>query len=816
MAASKDAYTAATQKTSVDLKTIAATPKIAELSRLTLPEIEALSDQIAQVVPAGSVPGLVLNGLISIQGRQVPAAEQERHLAMLFRGIRDLLDKAIYGAILAGPAAVIMGYQKLLQLAGKDIESAFPEGTWQYYLNFALREDTARHANETTGFQHALSAHHISLSEADTLAAWIMAALMTLQNYALLLGNEWRERVYTQSLVQAAEITSLSAAILSKLRGMYSAWERERPYMRGQDAGKDDYVTYRRRKFDAFCQQHLDPLPTRTQKTFARMTAQAEHDLLPAYVEQMTILARLEPGQYRDKKVLYPLAQAGIVIIHRGQYTRIPVFDPNRQAFLDFAAVREVTTRLLADAPKKTGSDPDLLLARASRAAQAGVPKVGLRALSEDIFQFATALHNSPIMLNWDRADARLPLTLIRQGQRGIGDHALTLFFTDESTVFDQSHIFFDGAWGAALAEIMTNEALSWALYFSRLPAVKPHAAPLSSVRMSASPKLREASKKAQVSAEASAESTMIRLAPVLALRRLFKTRNDLITVTVNDLLILYRSLHGQRYSPFAPLQRQLGTLEKSPKPENREVHQLIMQALEKVKRSNPAILIPMDASQHSPKERLFLTTFRNPMPEFLQWHDSTLAALRAYKEERGDRSTLYAAFDRQQRHLLRMLAGFGELMRKYKEIALLGQSTSTIAIKMLAHLPEAVQRLLNQLPDQFDVLNEIIKGEEVFSNIGRVVNGSTLRRFITAKDDNQQKSLAWAVITDDQDVVHVSLRDFRPHVEALQAAAMGSLADLIAQDFLDSYTDGFNLFIRELREITAASRETRFQDKPS
>src|SRR5262249_27308593 len=113
----------------------------------------------------------------------------------------------------------------------------------------------------------------------------------------------------------------------------------------------------------------------------------------------------------------------------------------------------------------------------------------------------------------------------------------------------------------------------------------------------------------------------------------------------------------------------------------------------------------------------------------------------------------------------------------------------------------------------QFDVLNEIIKGEEVFSNVGRVASGSTLRRFITAKDDNQQKTLAWGVVTDDQDVIHVSLRDFRPHVQVLQDIGMSSLADLIAQDFLDSYTDGFNLFIRELREITVASRETRSRE---
>ena len=66
--------------------------------------------------------------------------------------------------------------------------------------------------------------------------------------------------------------------------------------------------------------------------------------------------------------------------------------------------------------------------------------------------------------------------------------------------------------------------------------------------------------------------------------------------------------------------------------------------------------------------------------------------------------------------------------------------------------------------------------------------------------------------MTDDQDIVHVSLRDFRPHVTVLYDNDMAALAELIAQDFLDSYVDGFNLFIRELREITVASRETQLR----
>lgn len=120
----------------------------------------------------------------------------------------------------------------------------------------------------------------------------------------------------------------------------------------------------------------------------------------------------------------------------------------------------------------------------------------------------------------------------------------------------------------------------------------------------------------------------------------------------------------------------------------------------------------------------------------------------------------------------------------------------------MLAHVPPVLQKLLNVLPSRFDVLNEILKGEEVFSNLGRVAKGSSLRRFITAKDDNKQKTLAWGVITDDSNVIHLSLRDFRPHVTALHELDLYDFARYMTQDYLDSYAHGFNTFIAELIQI--------------
>jgi hypothetical protein len=797
-------YARLSQKTADDLKTIAASPNIAELSSLTLPEIERLSEQIAQVVPAGNVPGLILSGLVRLEGRQVPRTEQQRHLGLLFRGARDLLDKAVYGAMFAGPAAVIMAYQKLLRLAGKDLDAAFPDGTWQFYLEFALREDTARHANETTGFQHSLAAHRIALTDSDALAAWMMAALITIQGYDRLLENEWRERVYTALLRQCAG--GLDAERAAAIHGAYAAWERQRPYVRGQDAGHDDYSAYRRHKFNEFLAPLVEALPNSTRTAFVDAVTDAERESLPAYIRQMSILARLEPGAYQETRVPYPLEQAQLAVIYQGAVTLIRVPQPP-----DGDAIRGVAAALLSKTASQPPGDLDLLLARTARAVQPDL----IGKVDGQSRESLAALSVAPIILNWDRRDARQPLAVIRQGRRGVGDHALTLFFTDISTVFDQSHIFFDGAWGAALAEIMTGEALSWALYFSQLPPAAPSKSIPRGLTMTAPDDAWRAGSRARLPAEASAESTGLRLNPVMTLRRLFKSRSDLVSVTVNDLLILYRAIHGQRYVPSPNLMEKLAALEADPRAEIRAIYTQIDEALDRVRRTNPAILIPMDASQASPRERLYPTTFRNPMHDLLDWHDSALESLHAYKTAHKDRGEAYARFDECQRRYLRMLAGFGELMRKYKEIALSGQSTSTMSIKMLAHMPDPVQRLLDQIPGQFDVLNEIIKGEEVFSNVGRVAKGSTLRRFITAKDDNRQKTLAWGVVTDDQDIVHISLRDFRPHVTVLYENGLSPLADLIAQDFLDSYVDGFNLFVRELREITVASRETQYHKTP-
>lgn len=158
------------------------------------------------------------------------------------------------------------------------------------------------------------------------------------------------------------------------------------------------------------------------------------------------------------------------------------------------------------------------------------------------------------------------------------------------------------------------------------------------------------------------------------------------------------------------------------------------------------------------------------------------------------------------QREYLATLAGFGAVSSRAKEIALTGESASVGTIRLLAHMPLALQTLLDRIPGRFDVLNDLIKGREVFSNVGAVANNSTLTRFVTAKDDNEKKTLAWGVLTDAQGVLRLTLRDFRPHVEPLIAIGRRDLALRMAQDYVEAYARGLNHYVHGLQHITLAS----------
>ncbi len=798
-------YIAASVNTSEDLKTIAQSVALRDLSRLSLPEIEKISRLVGQIVPAGNVPGVILSGLARLPGRTPPSSDVRRDIGLLFRGVEKMLDKAVYTAFFAGPAAVIWGYQNLLRLAGKDPGASFPEGTWQFYVDYALREDTARHANETHGFDTLLRQHHVHLSPVDRITAWVMAAIHCLHQYDDLLANEWRERVYTTLLADIAK----DEPGLAPYAHLYLEWQRQRPYKRSADAAPaDDYPCYRRKKFDRFLAEATRELPMAIRDRWEGAIRNAEKADLPAYQRQMSLLSYLDPGEYGETRTPLPLERAHVGLIYRGRYYLIPACLPGTSRPADLQAVRAQIAALL-HGPVEQPPAQLVALATCRRAALSGwrtrVDPLQVQELDR--------LRLAPVWLNCDPRPVELPLATIRQAERGVGDHALTIFDTGETFVFDQSHIYFDGGWGAALAEILTNEALSWAVYLRDLPPAQPGGARPYSLRFQFQPGELESVRGApQVTPEAAAESETVNLKAILRLRKLFKRRSDLLGLTVNDLLVLYRAVHSVTYRPDPGLLAALQAL--AAEPATQAAAKQALAVLETAGETHPAILIPVDASQRDPRQRLYPMTFDVPLGEldFLGLHQRALELLDAYKSASGDRTQLYARFDELQRTYLSTLAGFGEVMGKAKRVAIAGESASVGTIKLLAHLPVPLQRLLDQVPEKIDLLNDIIKGREVFSNVGAVAPASTLTRFITAKDDNEKKTLAWGVITDASGVMRISLRDFRPHVSRLHAIGRQDLAGRIAQDYLESYAHGLNAYIQDLRLITISSRETRLR----
>ena len=797
---SKQKYTAASLLTADNLRSIARSMSLQDVSHLSLPEVDAVVDVVSRMIPAGNVPGMILSGLGRLAGRRTPGNVVKRDINLIFRGVEQALDKAVYRTFFAGPAAVIWGYQNLLKLAGKDPQDAFPDGVWQHYVSYAMREDTARHANETVGFDQSLAQHNIRLSRLDRITAWVMAAIHTIHTYHDLLENEWRERVTLYTLCQhAADLPENS-----RYQRLYHEWEQQRPYARGADVqATETYAQYRRRRFDQFIQEHVRDLPSAVRQAWNETLGHAYAYDLPAYKRQMSILASLEPEQFNETIEPMALPHLHIGLIYDNRYYLIPACVPGSDTAADSTTVRAQVAAIL----HSPSAHPAAMLSHLTSVKRSALPSL-VGKLSPEIQQELRTLRCAPIMLNVDLHDHTLPLTDVRLTERGAGNHALTLIDTGRSMIFDQSHIFFDGAWGSALAEIMTGEALSWAAYLHRVDEPEPAPIrPYSPVLRFSLDELAEITAAPQISAEAGAESTAVDLDAILALRRWLKKRNDLIKLTVNDILVLYRAIHAVTYVPDGKLVAAIGELAQNP--DTAAIAEAITDSWVDLRSVSPAVLIPIDASLARPADRLHPMSFEIPLTELqiIEHHSGTLRALDRALQARDQRELAWEEFDTARRTYLAILAGVGEVLTKAKEWALQGESASSSAIRLLAHLPPSLQHILDAIPGKFDVLNDLIKGREVFSNVGAVVPTSSLQRFSTAKDDNDKKTLAWGVITDGSKTMHISLRDFRPHVWELSEMGRRDLAVWITRDYLDAYVRGLNRYIKELLRLTQTRR---------
>jgi len=780
-------YQRATRETIENLQMVADSLSLQRLTQLSLPEIEAVVDLVGKVIPAGNVPGMILSGLTHLSGNQVQPQKAKQDINILFKEVSYFFEQAKYGTMFAGPAAIIWGYQNLLRLAGKDAESAFPEGVWQFYVDYALREDTARHANETNGFDTLLTQNKIQLSEVDRLTAWVMASVTCLHQYNQLLASEWYERTtlwFLQDLTNASDL--------------YRAWEKQKLYGRDADAAYYDYPSYRRLKFEEYLKSLTSSLPHSVYKDWEARLKDATDKGLAAYQKQLTILAYLDPSAFGETRIPISLEQAQIGIIYNGSYFLLPACEPGTSKPLDVRTARSQIARLLTASIQRAELKG---LARIKRAELAILRKKFNPAFQANLEK----LKYAPILLNCDKQNTSGLLSEIRQGERGVGDHALTIFDTGKTFVFDQSHIFFDGAWGAALAEIMTNEALSWAAYLNMLsPVVSASSQAFKALDLPLEPADMQAVQQAtKVSAEAGAENSKINVHASLELKHYFKQRSDLLKLTINDLLILYRAIHAATYQPSKRLQLEVDDFAKN----NSAAGEKIRQALKNYQGINPSILIPIDASRRLPRDRVYPMNMEVPLIELdlLNLHAKTTRALAENASEQKFDPVHYSRFEQLQRRYLATLGGFGTILAKAKNIAVKGESASVGAIKLLAHLPHPVKQLLDKIPTRYEKLNNLLKGTEVLSNLGAMAKSSSVTRFITAKDDNDQKQLTWGIMTDAQGVMKITLRDFRPHVAVLHEAGRQDLANLIAQDFLDAYVQGFNQFVQEVTQIAVA-----------
>lgn len=865
-ASDQDSLTRAVRETRQALDTIDDT-SLASATRLGIDEVRLLKQEVAEIFPASNLPAFLLQGLLQLEDRSLKQERITADLRVLFRGSTQL---GIYSAFLAAPATVLYGYQRLLALAGKDLDSAFPEGIWQFYTEFGLREDSAHHCVETIGFHQA--AH--SANEVDAATCWVYAAMQTLLGYDDLLANTWDEHVVPRildSLLTERVIATLGKTLPRKqaereqaiaehvlaLRRTYGLerleqrWDALRPY-HGPPDGRTRYASHRRSCHRAYINQAFSALPDDLRAELDRRFAERRATDLPLYQRQMAIAITLQPNNYREQRMVLPLHMARIALVLGGRYYLIDacarddsgtllVFPADGDATSNGTALHltmaddgslrdrynnpvdidhggrvrlqgrvfgrvfpppiahvksqiEAIMRRAPQSPRTAAASPDLLLARVQRDRQAD-----MRVLLDDTTQADfVALRYAPIIVNWDIHDGDKPLTSIRRTHRGCGDHAMTLIRTDRSVVFDLSHVFCDAVWGMMLAEIMTGFATN--LY----PSVAATRTERSTVPQALSLTSTSAFLSAvgaevlRAPAESSAETRAIDIAALGRLRRRL-AKVDLL-LTINDLLLLARFVHAATYAPGPTGQQALDQIAQLP--EGATLAQEISRQFDEQRTLNPALLIPMDANATDPRLRLYPATFRNPLPELLPRLERCDTLVR--KLRRQTTSDLAATFEEERRLFCRDLYIFGTLLRALKQVTIRGESFSTAALRLMAHLPGAVQNLVDLIPQKVGILNEILKGREVFSNVGQVASASSITRFASARDDGATKLLVWGIMSDATGRLCITLRDFRPHVAQLAQCQRGDLAQTLTQDYLDAYAACANGLATRIQRILA------------
>lgn len=847
---------------------------LVQLSRLSMSAVRALKQEVAEIFPASNLPAFLLQGLMQLEDRVVKQERVAADLRVLFRGSKQI---GLYGTFIAAPASVLYGYQRLLALAGKDIDSAFPDGPWQFYTQFGLREDAARHCVETVGFTQTCS----NASELDAAVCWVYAAMRTIVSFDDLLANEWRERVAFRALdatlreraikllgkqlpkrgnqrdqMIAAEVQRLRAQF--RLERIAQDWATVRPYRTPRNEPLENYASYRRKCFAEYLARALQHVPNDVRAVFETKYEALQSTELPTYQRQLTLLAALHPDTYQEQRQPIPLHMARVALLvghHyylldavardpqgqlllfpidgkldskgiplalsrdaegnlRDRYQRLIVIDRRARVWAgqvgetllgclrppSLAEIKGQVESILRGEPKVPALNPDaelttdLLLACAPRTMQQELRNQ----LDDTTRAELLALRYAPIIINWNQPGEELPLAEVRRAQRGCGDHAMTLMRTARGMAFDMSHIFFDAIWGMSLAEIMTNFASG---AYPQVRATRPELIHTPrQLRLSGTASFRESARLAlaDIPVEASAETDLVDLHQLNQLRKRM-TKIDL-SLTVNDLLILARCAHATSYYPGPLGQSALDAISKLDG--GQRLVSSIYEHFDQQRTINPALLIPMDASTADPRMRIFPATFRNPQPELLDRLERCATLVERLRRRYDE--AMFREFELARQEFYVELKTFGSLLLAFKEVSRRGESFTMTALRLLGHLPGAVQNLVDMIPQKIGILNEILKGREVFSNTGQVTTSSTLTRFTSARDDGATKLLVWGVMSDASGRLHIALRDFRPHVGPLRRQGHADLAQALAQDYLDSYALTVNNVVRSIQRVLA------------
>ncbi len=808
--------------------------------------MSAESEPLESYYDSGTLRGLLRSGFTLLNARRVRSRDEIAHKRF---HADELINQVIYIVLIVVPAIILDIVQRLRTwLTGQP--RAYPQGSWQFYLKFGLREDLAHFTNETIGYHLQRPPES---TELDDLTAWTMTVIQFLWNYDELMGVVWDEWITLRLLSKAAHRAGLAHDNL--FVRLQRDWEMARPYHAPLNG---TYADVRQAAFQEFIAPRLASLPHDL-----RVEIQREHQELAAaqreaFKRQMSLLAHTKPGRFLDDKEGIPLWDARIGLVICGRYYLIPVVDhdengapvvyeysggrwplriENGQLFdpagdqlvmhgdhlfrrtdgglvgyLDMAPASRVKWQLRAileqrsrQSPPSAGEVPvDILLAETPRSRQARLR----RSLPRETQESLDRLDRAPIIINWDILPRDRSLAELRRTHRGIGDHPLTIIRTENSLIFDQSHVFFDGTWSLAMAEVLTNGAVRWCERCIHIaPSEAPLVQPLDIEPSSAF--LSEAIPYRQVP-EISAETTIWDISSIFQLRRLLAQTGT--RLTINDLLVITRIFHAAHYKPSPSVQTAIDEFRaRASTVAERKALAAIQHSLQRGRVTNPALLIPVDASPVEPHERLFPITFRNLADNLVWIWDDTWEAYQAYRRIEPPNTpegiAAFQAFALKRTLLIGNLRAFSYILAANKAVAMRGASLNIGILKLLVGLPPWLQFMLKEIPEQFPVLNELIRGDEVYSNVGRVAQGSSLARFMTAKDDGNTKALAWGIMTDDQDRLIVTMRDFRPHVKPLIRAGHIELARHMAQDYVQTYTfDLMGLVARLVAMLQAQS----------